>query len=67
MLYYRTTISLRCIDANHAQIGSEVTVIWGDVGQRQLEIRATVERYPYLNLVANRDFDLTTIRSYNAG
>lgn len=60
-LYYRDLISMCSIDPEYAQIGTEVKVLWGDIGKRQIEIKATVERYPYLDLTANRDFDLNTI------
>lgn len=63
-LYYRETISLCCIDPEFAQIGTEVSVLWGDVGKRQLEIRAKVDRFPYLDLVPNKEFDVETIPHY---
>ena len=64
-LYYRKTISMCCIDADQAQIGNEVTLIWGGNGKRELEIRAKVARYPYLDLVPNKDFDLNTIPRFS--
>ncbi len=63
-LYYRETISLCCIDPEYAQIGTDVTLVWGDIGKRQLEIRAKVDRYPYLDLVRNMEFDKETIPHY---
>lgn len=60
-LYYRDTISLCCIDAEFAKIGTEVSLVWGDIGQRQIEIRARVERFPYLDLTPNKDFDVEAI------
>lgn len=63
-LHYRETISICCIDAELAEIGTEVALVWGDIGQRQIEIRAKVERFPYLDLVPNKDFDLESIPHY---
>jgi vanillate/3-O-methylgallate O-demethylase len=61
--YYREMISQCTIDLDQAQIGNAVTLHWGDFGGRIKEIRATVDRFPYLDLPSNRDFDLTTIAS----
>lgn len=60
-LYYRATISLCCIDADQAEIGNEVVVTWGDIGKRQIDIRARVERYPFLDLPPNKDYDMESI------
>jgi len=45
--YFREMLSLAVIDVDRAEPGTEVTVIWGDVGQRQKQIRATVAAAPY--------------------
>jgi glycine cleavage system aminomethyltransferase T len=42
-------ISLAYLDKELAAEGTEVTVLWGDVGHPQIEIRATVARFPYYN------------------
>jgi glycine cleavage system aminomethyltransferase T len=63
-LYYRETISLCCIDPEFAKIGTDVTILYGDVGQRTIEIRAKVERYPYLDLIPNMKYDVETIPHY---
>lgn len=63
-LYYRKTISLCCIDPEEAAIGNEVTLIWGGNGKRELEIKAKVARYPYLDLTPNKDFDIESIPHY---
>lgn len=60
-LYYRSTISLCCIDADQAQIGNEVEITWGERGGRQIQIRAKVERYPFLDLTPNKKFDMESI------
>lgn len=57
-------LSLATIPAEHAIEGKEVTVLWGDEGTPQKEIRATVARFPYLiDPVRNEDFDVSTIPS----
>jgi glycine cleavage system aminomethyltransferase T len=60
-LYYRKMISLAVLDPQYAKIGTEVEVIWGDKNDRKKNIRATVARYPYLDLVRNEHFDVETI------
>lgn len=45
--YFRQMLSLAVIDVAHAQIGTEVTVIWGAPGTPQREIRAVVAAAPY--------------------
>ena len=45
--YFREMLSLAVIDVDQAEPGTEVSVVWGDVGKRQKEIRATVAPAPY--------------------
>lgn len=45
--YFRQMISLCVIDMEHREPGTEVTVIWGNPGTPQREIRATVAPAPY--------------------
>jgi glycine cleavage system aminomethyltransferase T len=59
--YYRKMISLCSIDAGFSKPGTEVTVLWGNPGDRQKEIRATVARFPYLNENRNEDVDVSAI------
>ena len=59
--YYREMLSLASIDSAYAELGTEVTVIWGEPGRRQKKIRATVSRFPYLNENRNEDVDVDTI------
>lgn len=61
--YYREMLSHSTIDLEHAEIGTEVIVHWGHHGRRIKPIRATVERFPYLDLPANKDFDFTAVPS----
>lgn len=45
------------------QEGTEVLAQWGDFGGKIKNVRATITRYPYINLVDNKDYDLTTVPS----
>jgi glycine cleavage system aminomethyltransferase T len=57
-----TMISLAWLDRPYAAEGTEVKVLWGDVGHPQIEIRATVARFPYYNgEFRNEKFDTSTI------
>jgi glycine cleavage system aminomethyltransferase T len=60
--YYREMISHSTISVD-AEIGDEVVVHWGDHGARIKQIRATVERFPYLDLPTNQKYDLDTVPS----
>lgn len=60
-VYYRRMISLGFIDKNYAAEGTELTVLWGRPGTPQKEIRVTVQRYPYFDLVNNRAVDVEEI------
>ncbi len=59
--YYRKMISLCSIDTAYSQLGTEVTILWGNPGTRQKEIRAIVSRFPYLNENRNENVDVNTI------
>jgi len=56
-LFYKEMISLCSLDTEHAHLGTRVTVLWGDPGSRQKEIRATVSRFPFLDLERNENVD----------
>ena len=45
--YFRKMLSLTWIDLARTAVGTEVTVIWGEPGHRQKEMRATVAPAPY--------------------
>jgi hypothetical protein len=49
------------IERDLAKIGNEVVVIWGSPGSRQKEIRATVARFPYLQVERNDKVDVEMI------
>ena len=59
--HFRKMISLCSIDVAHSVPDSEVTVLWGDTGTRQKEIRAKVSRFPYLNENRNQKIDVNEI------
>ncbi len=59
--FYRQMISLCSIDTEHSALGDQVSVLWGDPGIRQKEIRATIARYPYLTEPRNENVDVDTI------
>ena len=56
--YYRKMISLGLVEPGAVEEGDEVTIIWGGEGTRQKEIRATVARYPYMNVDRNECVDV---------
>jgi glycine cleavage system aminomethyltransferase T len=58
----REMLSLATIEREYAEEGTEVSVLWGDPGTKQIEIRAKVARFPYLiDPVRNEKFDVSTI------
>jgi vanillate/3-O-methylgallate O-demethylase len=57
--YFRQMLSLCTIDAAQSEPGTDVTVIWGNPGMRQKEIRATVAPAPYK--ADNRRADLGSL------
>lgn len=61
--YYREVISHCTIDRDQAHIGNEIVVHWGDFGKRIKDVRATVARFPYLDMPMNRDYDLSALPS----
>lgn len=55
--YYRKMLSLALLEAEWAKVGDTVEVLWGSPGTRQKRIKATVARYPYLDLPKNSEID----------
>jgi vanillate/3-O-methylgallate O-demethylase len=45
--YFRQMLSLCVIDVDCSELGTEVTVVWGEPGEPQKEIRAQVAPAPY--------------------
>ncbi|HVJ28408.1 MAG TPA: hypothetical protein VM493_12750 [Vicinamibacterales bacterium] len=64
--YYREVISHGVIDVDLAEIGNEVIIKWGDFNGRIKDVRATVERFPYLDLQTNQGYDLSKVPSGSA-
>ena len=58
--YFHRMISICCLDTEFAQLGTEVYVLWGDVGKRQKKIRAAVVRYPYNNVLRSSETDVNS-------
>jgi vanillate/3-O-methylgallate O-demethylase len=61
--FYRKMITHGTIDIDQAQIGNEVVIEWGNHGKRIKQVRATVERFPYLDLERNQSYDLSKLPS----
>jgi len=57
--YFRNMLSHCIIDLDHAQPGTEVTVVWGDPGGRQKLIRAITAPSPFKQ--DNRRADLSSV------
>ena len=57
--YFQHMISIGCVDAAFAEEGTEVYVLWGNPGQRQKRIRATIARYPYNNVMRSDSTDVS--------
>ncbi|GAB3616653.1 aminomethyltransferase family protein [Okibacterium endophyticum] len=55
--YYRRMISLCSLERTIAE-GEQVEVLWGPEASRQKRIRATVARYPYLDVPRNQGIEL---------
>jgi vanillate/3-O-methylgallate O-demethylase len=64
--YFREVLSMGVIDIDQASIGNEVIVQWGDHGHRIKDVRATVERFPYMQEGRNDQIDLTTLAKQTA-
>lgn len=64
-LYYHEMVSQCQLDLAFCKEGTEVYVLWGEPGTRQLKIRTTVARFPYFNENPNNKLDVETIPRYN--
>ncbi len=62
--HFKTTIAHAIIDVDKIEQGKEVLVQWGDFGKRIKNLRATIEKFPYIyGVMDNRDYDLSTVPS----
>ncbi|MDE1150811.1 MAG: hypothetical protein PW843_30035 [Azospirillaceae bacterium] len=57
--HFRQVLSHATLDVEEDHIGNEVTVLWGDFGGRLKEVRARVERFPYLTEGRNQTVNVT--------
>jgi glycine cleavage system aminomethyltransferase T len=62
--HFRKMISLCTIDREYAKIGTELTLVWGNEGERQKSIKVKVARFPYLNENRNEHIDSSTPPQY---
>ncbi len=63
--YYNSMISLGFIESKYAKEGTELTLIWGTPGNKQMPIRVKVARYPYnKEFTRNQDVDVEKIPHY---
>ncbi|MGB3242902.1 MAG: glycine cleavage T C-terminal barrel domain-containing protein [Sulfitobacter sp.] len=46
-IFFRQMLSLAVVESDHAKLGDEVTVIWGDRDGPKMPIRATLCNAPY--------------------
>ncbi|MFL5847050.1 MAG: glycine cleavage T C-terminal barrel domain-containing protein [Solirubrobacteraceae bacterium] len=58
-MHFRRVLALAYVDVALSEPGTEVTVLWGNPGTVQTEIRAIVQRAPYKQ--DNRRADLTAV------
>jgi hypothetical protein len=56
-------VSLAVMNPEYSAIGTEVVVLWGDIGTRQKRIRATVAQFPYSKVERNDSIDISKIPS----
>lgn len=56
--YYKAMLSLGLVEESSSALGTEVEILWGKPGGRQKKIRATVSRYPYLDIPFNKEIDV---------
>jgi len=54
-LYFRKALALSFIDVAYAEPGTQVTVLWGNPGEPQTKLRATVAPAPYKQDDRRRD------------
>ncbi|MFZ7120336.1 MAG: aminomethyl transferase family protein [Eubacteriaceae bacterium] len=60
--YYNSMLSLGFIDPAYANEGTELTLIWGTPGTKQMNIRVKVAKFPYNSeFIRNEDRDVEDI------
>jgi vanillate/3-O-methylgallate O-demethylase len=63
--YFRQMLSLSTIDVEHSDLGTEVTIVWGNPGSPQKEIRGIVAPAPYKK--DNRKLDMQSLPATRTG
>jgi len=61
--YFREVLSMATINTELAKIGTVVIVQWGDHGRRIKNVRAIVERFPYLTEGRDDQVDTRQLKS----
>lgn len=59
--YFHRMISICCLDTAYTDLGTEVTIVWGEPGTRQKKIKAKVARFPYNNILRNESTDVSQL------
>lgn len=60
-LYSRDMFSVGCIKTEYAKEGTNLFVLWGNPGERQVKIRVTVGKWPHLDMASNKEFTIDNI------
>lgn len=64
---YNAMISISFVNQDFAAEGTELCILWGTSGTKQMPVRATVKALPYNgDLVRNEDRDVEDIPRYDA-
>ena len=59
---YNSMISIGFIDPKYASEGTELSILWGTPGTRQMKIRAVVKKLPYnSDYIRNENKDVEEI------
>ena len=59
--YFRAMLSMGSIDREYQELDTEVYILWGEPGAKQMKIRAKVAPFPYNQHILNTNFDVNTI------
>ena len=62
---YNAMISIGFVNQDFAAEGTELTIVWGTPGTKQMPVRATVKKIGYnADLVRNEDRDVEDVPRY---
>lgn len=59
--YSKDMFSVTTLKTEYAELGTEVYVLWGEPGKRQMKIRAIVSKFPHLDMPQNKDYDTNNV------